>query len=142
MIRYTLGFLFNKDLSKVLLIHKLSPEWQKGKINGLGGKFEIGETFYECIVREVKEETALVTESKEWKKIGELHSTRWLVDIVAYVYKEAETDATNVEKQQIEWFSISNLPTNIMSNLSWLVPLCKDVIESKEIESVTITHTF
>ena len=43
MKKYTLGFIFTPALDKVLLVHKISPEWQAGKINGVGGKIEEGE---------------------------------------------------------------------------------------------------
>ncbi|MBI3630915.1 MAG: NUDIX domain-containing protein [Candidatus Sungbacteria bacterium] len=61
MKNYTLGFIFTPSLGRVLLVHKLNPEWQAGKINGGGGKMEAGENPLTCIVREVREETGLIT---------------------------------------------------------------------------------
>jgi 8-oxo-dGTP diphosphatase len=142
MTQYTLGFLFNKNLSKVLLIHKLSPEWQKGKVNGLGGKFEQGEKNTECISREVKEETGLITKDSDWRKIGELHSSKFDVDVMAAIYEESEKDAQSIEKEQIEWFYVDKLPKNIMSNLSWLIPICIDTLVNKEINLFVTTHVF
>ncbi len=141
MVRYTVSFLFNGDLSKVLLIHKLTPEWQKGMVNGLGGKFEAGEDCFRCISREVEEEAGLRTNPSEWKKIGELYSDRWIVDVMTIVYKGKETDAKSVERQRVEWFSVSNLPDNLISNLTWLVPLCLDVVQGKEIDLITVKYT-
>jgi 8-oxo-dGTP diphosphatase len=140
MIRSTLGFIFNTDLSKVLLIHKLSPEWQKGKVNGLGGKCEENETCYQCITREVQEETGLFIPSSQWKKVAEIHSSTWYVDVMTCIYSGKETDAKSMEKQTIEWFPLSQLPSNIMSNLSWLIPLCKDALQVKELESAIIKY--
>jgi 8-oxo-dGTP diphosphatase len=142
MLHYTLGFLFNSDFSQVLLIHKLSPEWQKGKVNGLGGKFEPNETAQECIQREVKEETDLNTLSEDWKKIGELHSSKWVVEVMAIVYDGKISDAQSVEKEKVEWFAVNNLPNNIMSNLSWLIPMCKDFLVNKEIQEFVVEHVF
>ena len=59
MKNYTVAFIFTPSLDKVLLIHKISPEWQRGKLNGIGGKIEPNETNLACIIREVKEETNL-----------------------------------------------------------------------------------
>ena len=38
-----LGFLFD-DKGNVALIRKHSPAWQAGRLNGLGGRVEHGET--------------------------------------------------------------------------------------------------
>lgn len=57
MARYVVGFMFTTDLSKVLLILKNKPEWQSGKLNGIGGKVEDGETFHAALAREFLEET-------------------------------------------------------------------------------------
>ena len=40
MQKYSLGFVFDLPVEKVLLIEKQRPEWQKGKLNGIGGKIE------------------------------------------------------------------------------------------------------
>ncbi len=37
---YVVTFLFNNELDKVWLIEKQKPEWQKGCLNGIGGKIE------------------------------------------------------------------------------------------------------
>lgn len=50
-----------KKESKTLMIHRVKKEndFHEGKWNGLGGKFEIGESPEECVIREVKEEAGL-----------------------------------------------------------------------------------
>lgn len=59
-IEYVLGFMFNEDESKVLLIMKNRPAWQAGKLNGVGGKIEAGETPIQAMEREFAEETGFV----------------------------------------------------------------------------------
>src|SRR5690242_7587733 len=54
---YTVGFFFNEDLSKVLLIRKAKPPWQAGRLNGIGGSFEGTESPEKCMDREFLEET-------------------------------------------------------------------------------------
>jgi 8-oxo-dGTP diphosphatase len=44
MIKYVVGFLFNEGKTKVVLIKKNRPDWQKGYFNGVGGKIEGDET--------------------------------------------------------------------------------------------------
>ena len=60
MQTYACGFLFSLDRQRVLLIRKRRPAWQAGKLNGLGGKIEPGETPDAAARREVLEETGLV----------------------------------------------------------------------------------
>ena len=43
MITYVTGFLFSSDRDRVVLIEKLSPAWQRGLFNGVGGKIEANE---------------------------------------------------------------------------------------------------
>lgn len=65
---YTLGFMFSEDSSKVLLILKDRPEWQKGKLNGIGGKWEEGDGVDLGVTqsREFFEETGIKTLKKDW----------------------------------------------------------------------------
>lgn len=50
--------------NQTLMIHRIKKQqdMHKGKWNGLGGKFEPGETPEECVRREVLEESGLIAE--------------------------------------------------------------------------------
>ncbi len=50
------------DKNKTLMLHRIKKknDVHEGKWNGLGGKFETGETPQECAIREVKEESGLL----------------------------------------------------------------------------------
>ncbi len=63
MILATLCYV--KNNGKTLMVHrnKKPNDIHAGKWNGLGGKFEAGETPEECIRREVKEEAGLVIQN-------------------------------------------------------------------------------
>lgn len=47
--------------NQTLMLHRIKKEndYHEGKWNGLGGKFEDGETPEECAIREIKEESGL-----------------------------------------------------------------------------------
>ncbi|MEY3197958.1 MAG: hypothetical protein RL023_812 [Candidatus Parcubacteria bacterium] len=53
----TLIYVLHQD--KVLMLHrtKKANDVHEGKWNGLGGKFEAGETPEECMLRELEEES-------------------------------------------------------------------------------------
>lgn len=55
---YCVCILFNKDLTKTLLIEKAKGKLFEGMYNGLGGKLEVGESAKEACVREVFEESS------------------------------------------------------------------------------------
>jgi len=73
MKEYVLGFAFSKDKREIVLIEKQKPDWQKGKLNGVGGKVEtIDETPYHAMIREFKEETGVSSSIDEWDLYGEM----------------------------------------------------------------------
>ena len=57
MKNYCVCILFNKDLTKTLLIKKAEGKLFAGMYNGLGGKLEAGETAKEACIREIWEES-------------------------------------------------------------------------------------
>lgn len=65
MDRYVVGFLFDWQHERVVLIQKKKPEWQAGKLNGVGGKIEEPESPLEAMIREFHEEAALRIE--DWR---------------------------------------------------------------------------
>jgi 8-oxo-dGTP pyrophosphatase MutT (NUDIX family) len=73
MRRYVLGFVFDRGFRHVLLICKTSPEWQAGRLNGLGGKIEPGETPLLAMERELREETLGRLGEVELGAFGRLH---------------------------------------------------------------------
>jgi 8-oxo-dGTP diphosphatase len=62
---YVVGFLFSFDCGcgqicpRVALIKKNRPTWQAGKLNGIGGSIEFGETPLAAMEREFLEEAGL-----------------------------------------------------------------------------------
>jgi 8-oxo-dGTP pyrophosphatase MutT (NUDIX family) len=61
MRRYVMGLAFSPGRDYVVLMRKRRPDWQKGKLNGLGGEIREGETPHQTMVREWDEETSILT---------------------------------------------------------------------------------
>lgn len=69
MINTTLCYIENDD--SYLLIHRVKKavDCNKDKWIGIGGKFEEGESPFDCAKREVKEETGLEVQNLEYRGI-------------------------------------------------------------------------
>lgn len=87
MTEYVLGFCFGARLVTVLLIRKTRPEWQAGRLNGVGGKVKHGEAPAQAMEREFREETGCGVDL-DWGQFGTLLSEgssdvsrQWLVHL-------------------------------------------------------------
>ena|SRR3989344_250970 len=130
MAAYTLGFIFDQAFSRVLLIHKQRPDWQKGRLNGIGGKIEPEEQSLACMVRETQEETGLRTAAEEWMRVGEIKSDSYNVDVYARIHKGELDDASTITDEEIEWFDVKELPEIVLPNIPWLIPLAIDKVKN------------
>ncbi|MBE0538573.1 MAG: NUDIX domain-containing protein, partial [Ignavibacterium sp.] len=65
----TLCYVLDKKTNSTLMIHRVKKEndYHEGKWNGLGGKFEQGESPEECAIREIEEESGLKVKSVKMK---------------------------------------------------------------------------
>jgi 8-oxo-dGTP diphosphatase len=60
--QYVLGFAFSENREHLVLIEKQTPEWQKGKLNGVGGKIDPEDQSPDAaMIREFMEETGVAT---------------------------------------------------------------------------------
>lgn len=95
---YCVGFAFYKD--KVVLIKKNRPDFQKGKLNGIGGSLEGDEDPVSAMVREFKEETGISTSIRNWNEVGKLDEPKLDVTVYcfySFIYKyEYDTIVKNI----------------------------------------------
>jgi 8-oxo-dGTP diphosphatase len=127
---YVCGFLFSCDLRHVALIHKLKPDWQRGKFNGIGGKLEANETIFEAMVREFYEETGRNLPKYYWERFLTMKFVA--KDEVVHFFKASlQSKSLGALKSKtdelVDWYSVSeggqvlNLP--ILPNLAWVIPM-------------------
>jgi 8-oxo-dGTP diphosphatase len=126
---YVCGFLFSPDRARVLLIRKRRPAWQAGKLNGLGGKIEPGETALEAMRREFREEAGI--DVVEWEHVLTLSGTDdggsgrgW----AGHFFRAfGDIDATRaMTDEQLETHATGALPPDTIANLRWMIPLMLD----------------
>lgn len=123
--RYVCGFLFVGD--EVALIIKKKPEWQAGRINGIGGKIEEGEMPIEAMAREFKEEAALATVPDEWHHYCTItnHKVSYQVHFFTCT-RETKEGVRGLTDEEVVWCKVNNLPPSVIHNLRWLIPLAQD----------------
>ncbi len=126
MQKYVAGFMFSEDRKDVVLIRKLNPAWQRGKLNGVGGKVESGETIIDAMVREFREETGVTTAPSDWQPYVTItdhdsYEVHFMYAVSGEIYKSA-----TVEKEEVHICPVSALPETVIHNLRWLIPMALD----------------
>jgi 8-oxo-dGTP diphosphatase len=121
MTSYVVGLVHDGD--RVVLVKKNKPEWQAGKLNGVGGKVELGESYQEAMTREFEEETGVRIDN--WDYVLTLFAGEH--DIAFYgrqVFPETIALARTVEEEEIIVRPYRTLqPWEIIPNLEWIIPL-------------------
>lgn len=125
-MNYVIGFAFNRDL--VALIRKQTPAWQAGRLNGVGGKIEPGETQCVAMAREFREETSVDTSAGEWALKFIMQGGGWEAHVYAMEMDDKRFESIRtVEKEQIEKHHIGNLHfERCIENVYWMVPMARD----------------
>lgn len=119
-MNYVAGFMYSQNGKEVALIIKLKPEWQRGKLNGIGGKIEEGESPDNAMMREFEEETGFWTNG--WRCFCVLKGD--FGKVYFYTNKGDLSKLKSMEEEQVEihdTHEIVNLTT--VPNLLWLVPM-------------------
>lgn len=125
---YVLGFAFGKD-DDLLLIRKSKPEWQAGRLNGVGGKIEAGEVPGVAMRREFYEETGVFIPSSSWRSFGLMTGIDWSVELFVTRSEQIYTAKFVTDEMPELIFDWHRLPDDVLRNLHWLVPLAADALE-------------
>lgn len=132
MITYVVGFAFSRYGNKVALIRKIKPEWQAGKLNGIGGKIENEEYAYDAMVREFREETGVQTNNQDWELTTTLRSNTWTMYVFkAFLEPEDFRAIRTIEEEVVEIHDVGNLfaemiegTENTIHNIPMLLAMC------------------
>lgn len=134
MAHYVVGFCIDIGYDAVILIQKTRPEWQRGRLNGVGGGVERGESAHAAMVREFTEETGLFIAS--WKHFADMMTLRGdrvdffvtLRDMATMPMPTSNTDET------VTIVNISNLSAkDTLPNVPWLIQMgLSTIVAGKE----------
>lgn len=122
---YVVGLAFD-DQGRVALIEKNRPAWQRGLLNGIGGKVEKNEMPIQAMIREFEEETGKRIES--WH----LFLTLNYPDSYVYFFRTRVDSSVLDELENVtdEFLFIGEYEDYMTSrrnflvrNLKWIMPL-------------------
>jgi 8-oxo-dGTP diphosphatase len=149
MTEYATGFLFDKSKTQVALIVKTRPQWQAGKLNGIGGHVDRwrhqpgcpteslipcdqmnydpctcgGETPDQAMQREFREETGLNLDA--WEKFTVLEGYSFRVHFYRrFVTSETLYQAKSMTDEEVRIVDVKDIPVlSTIPNLRWLIPM-------------------
>lgn len=122
MRRYTVTFLFSPEFELVWLITKQKPDWQKGCLNGIGGKIEDNESPIQCAVRELKEESGITISESELTGVGMMEGkNNDDSDFQVFIFTGTTTEV--LKTQEIEEVDLYRVDTISMQKCIENVPM-------------------
>lgn len=127
-IKYVVGFVFNGN--GILLIRKnRGPHWMVGKLNGVGGKVEDGESYLEAMEREFIEETGCPI-PVEWVYATEIEYSNC---VIQFFFTKTDIQSVDLtpEDEELVWldFYHDNVD-DLVYNLHHIIPIVYDVARS------------
>ena len=123
-IKYVNGFLFSPDFKKIVLIRKIRPEFQIGKLNGIGGKINLGESPNESMKREFLEEAGL--EINYWQHFLTLSGDVWEVEFFFSTSEDYLSASTQTDENIEIHYTFNLAEIEIIPNLKWIIPMAMD----------------
>jgi 8-oxo-dGTP diphosphatase len=124
-LEYVLGFCVNDAVrhKEILLIEKTKADWQEGRVNGIGGKIDHGESPETAMEREFTEETGVDGSSIGWRRFCQLTDEHgWIVH--CFVGVGNLTSARDCDEGRMVHADPDELPSNVLDDkLKWLVPM-------------------
>lgn len=142
--RFVCGFAFfvgavNVRQPSVLLIRKLKPDWQKGKLNGIGGKVEEHEQFRDAMIREGIEEANL--RDVVWYPVTTLSYPEADVSFFGTILVPGYPHVKQMEAEEIDFYPVNNLPwrEDLIPNLRFLIPMTFHSLFHERLEPSLLT---
>jgi 8-oxo-dGTP diphosphatase len=131
MIEMVVGFVFYPS-SLVYLIRKKRPDWQAGKLNGIGGHVELGEDPYSAMSRECFEEGGLFISEDNWEYICYMEEKDFFALHVFATIISSEDELKTMTDEEIVLLNMNDLITaKTIPNAKFLVPMAWEHLTNK-----------
>lgn len=120
---------------KILLQRRFNTGYEDGKYSMVAGHVDKGETFTQCLIREVKEEAGIMLSLDDLKVVHVMHRNSGTeennerVDVF-FVAEKWDGEIENREPNKcddLSWFGLDKLPANIIPYVKQAI----DCIKSK-----------
>ncbi len=109
----TLCYIIDKKRDSTLMLHRIKKEndYHQGKWNGLGGKFNKGESPEECAIREIKEESGLTIRNPYLKGFITFPNFDGIDDWYVFVFTIDEFEGKLIDSPEgkLEWIPNNEL---------------------------------
>ncbi len=121
---YVAVWLVAKKDEQILLSRRYNTGWMDGYYTLVSGHLEEGEGITEAMIREAKEEAGLSLSPEQLSVVHVTHRKcpdREYLDFFLEV-KNLEEEPKNMEPDKcdnLQWFSLNELPDNVLSNLKF-----------------------
>lgn len=111
VIMATLCYIVKDNKILMLLRNKKEKDYHKGKWNGLGGKFLLGESPEECAIREIKEESGLIVSKMKMQGFITFPKFDSENDWNVFVFKVTEYSGNLIDSPEghLEWIEINKI---------------------------------
>lgn len=125
MDRFVLGFMFDDDCERVALIQKKHPTWQRGKLNGIGGRVEkMDVDVAGALVREFEEETGLKTCVDCWHHFADFTNMTTFIVTCFRMWSDDIWKLSSPTEECVDIFLIDDLDyTKCVHMLDVLIPV-------------------
>ena len=137
--RYCVGFMFSPDMTRVVLIRKKRPDWQAGRLNGVGGHIDDNEAPIKAMRREFKEEAGV--DFADWQPVAMLEcpdALVWFFWAKGEQYFEARTMTDEgIEKVYVKWAMDTD---EVLPNIPWLVQMARSFERGEKAECFVVTE--
>jgi 8-oxo-dGTP diphosphatase len=109
----TLCYVMDEKNKKTLMIHRTKKEndYHAGKWNGLGGKFNPGESPEDCVIREVEEESGLIIKSPKMRGFITFPNFDGVHDWYVFIYTASSFKGKLIDSNEghLGWISNEKL---------------------------------
>lgn len=125
-MKYVLGFAFDEGGKNVALIRKnRGPVGLHGRLNGVGGKVNIGkETYHEAMSREFKEEAGLEIPASSWGYKGCFSGEKYTVSVFVTHIRDLSSVRT-MEDEEVLVLPVAEVHREkLCPMVSALIPIC------------------